>query len=526
MDRDFSELQKRRADNIIWTCADDYSFVPDFKAYDGSGGVDLYWNAVFGCARRRYEYGKLEKLFAMLDGYRDSAAYESMFWSALEPVLFQTELRGRPALERLRPAPAETELSFEPGMTTDEIVETAERFFRERFGLRGDGRIRLKYRLPRFRRMSVDSFLQRGPIIRHEKGLYHGDVVMANEGSSVGTKMSEPELRAFLETKFGKSIYGAERIAELEKRLCTGNHRFTHLFYTAGEVVELRGVYSTFEMHQRKRRAELVAKNREYYVKNLRRNRQLISMLSTDIMNSILLHMQPERVKADSGALDPTLAWRAAKLNDGRVFTRTENANAGDFSVDILLDASHSQVNRAEKISSQAYIIAEALARCRVPCRVMSFCSMSGFTVMRLFSDYSSAGDRSGIFDYYAEGCNRDGLAVRAAGELMLRSPFEHRMLIILSDVKPLDAAAKIRKDERDVGLSYDSERALTDTAHEVRRLRSEGISVICIFTGEDDNLPAARMVYGRDFVRIRDFSHFADAVGKLIIDQLKYYSA
>ena len=32
-------------------------------------------------------------------------------------------------------------------------------------------------------------------------------------------------------------------------------------------------------------------------------------------------------------------------------------------------------------------------------------------------------------------------------------------------------------------------------------------------------------MVYGQDFVRIRDFSTFADAVGKLIIDQMKRYA-
>ena len=94
-------------------------------------------------------------------------------------------------------------------------------------------------------------------------------------------------------------------------------------------------------------------------------------------------------------------------------------------------------------------------------------------------------------------------------------------MLIILSDVKPLDIA-KIRKDERDVGVSYDAVRALTDTAHEVRRLRADGISVICLFTGEDEDLPSAKMVYGQDFVRIRDFSFFADTVGKLIIDQMK----
>ncbi|MCR5138252.1 MAG: hypothetical protein K6C12_14385 [Oscillospiraceae bacterium] len=524
MNQTITDLQKRRADNIIWNCAKDYSFAPDFKAYDRNGNVDIYWNIIYGSARRHYEYEKLEMLFRMLDSYRDAAVYESIFWNALEPILFRAELPARPVLERIRPAPEEAELRLEDGMTTDEVVETARSFFYERYGLCGDGKIRLKYRLPRFRRLSVDTFLQRGRIVIHEKDLYGGSTAAWTHDYSLSTKLTEPELRAFLETKFGKSIYPPEYVARLEKQLCSGNHRFTHLFYTRGEIVELHGVYSTFEMHQRKRQAELIANNRAYYQKNLLQNRLLISKLSTGIMNSVLLHMQPAPVKAGSGSVNPALAWRAAKLGDERVFTRTENANAGDISVDIFLDASHSQYTRAAKISSQAYIIAEALSRCRVPCRVMSFCSMSGFTVLRLFNDYSDSGDNSGIFDYYTEGCNRDGLAIRAAGNLMSRTDYEHKMLIVLSDVKPLDIA-KIRKDEKDVGTSYDDIRALTDTAHEVRRLRADGVSVTCVFTGEDVDLPSARMVYGQDFVRIRDFSQFADTVGKLIIDQMKNYS-
>ena len=46
MDRNITDLQKRRADNIIWNCAKDYSFAPDFKAYDSSGNVDIYWNII------------------------------------------------------------------------------------------------------------------------------------------------------------------------------------------------------------------------------------------------------------------------------------------------------------------------------------------------------------------------------------------------------------------------------------------------------------------------------------------------
>lgn len=523
MNENHTDLQKRRADNIIWNGAKDYSFVPDFRAYSSNGEVDLYWNIIFGSARRHYEYEKLEKLFSMLDKYKNAALYETIFWNALEPVLFQTELQGRPVLEQMRPTPVETELKLNAEMTTDEIVDTAKQFFLEHYGLYGDGKIRLKYRLPHLKRLSVDSFLQRGRVFDHEPGYYHGEARSWDGDFSLSTKLNESELRAFLETKFGKSIYSMDRLVRIEKLLCTGNHKFTHLFYTRGEIGELHGIYSTFEMHQRKRQAELIANNRAYYQKNLLHNRLLISKLSTSIMNSILLHMQPAPIKANYGVVNPVLAWRAAKLHDEKIFTRTENENAGDISVDILLDASHSQVSRAEKISSQAYIISEALSRCRVPCRVMSFCSMSGFTIMRLFNEYSSVDNRS-IFDYYTEGCNRDGLAIRAAGYLMSGTSYAHKMLIVLSDVKPLDVA-KIRKDERDVGVSYDEMRALKDTAHEVRRLRAEGISVICVFTGTDEDLPSAKIVYGQDFVRIRDFSLFADTVGKLIIDQMKHYS-
>ena len=524
MNQSITDLQKRRADNIIWNCAKDYSFVPDFKAYDANGNVDIYWNILYGSARRHYEYKKFEQLFQMLDKYKDAPVYEAIFWTAMEPVLFQAERSMRPVLERIRPTPAETELKFDAEMTTDQIVETARHFFYERYGLYGDGKIRLKYRMPNRRRLSVDSFLQRGRIVIHDKDLYYGDINAWRRDYSLSTKLTESEQRAFLETKFGKSIYPVQRVAQIERQLCKGNHKFTHLFYTKGEISELHGIYNTFELHQRKRQAELIANNRAYYKKNLLQNRLHISKLSTNIMNSILLHMQPEQLKSSAGTLNPALAWRAARLADEKVFTRIENENAGDMSVDILLDASHSQFTRAAKISTQAYIISEALSRCHVPCRVMSFCSMSGFTILRLFNDYSSAQDNDSIFDYYTEGCNRDGLAIRAAGNLMSQSPYEHKMLIILSDVKPLDIA-KIRKDERDVGVSYDGSRALTDTAHEVRRLRADGISVICVFTGTDECLPSARMVYGQDYVRIRDFSLFADTVGKLIIDQMKYYS-
>ena len=123
MDQNVTELQKRRADNIIWTCAGDYSFSPDFKAYNSSGDADIYWNIIFGAARRHYEYEKLEKLFAMLDKYRNSSLYETLFWNALEPLLFEKELEERPVLRRIRPETAERGPRHDSSMSTAEPVE-------------------------------------------------------------------------------------------------------------------------------------------------------------------------------------------------------------------------------------------------------------------------------------------------------------------------------------------------------------------------------------------------------------------
>ena len=52
--------------------------------------------------------------------------------------------------------------------------------------------------------------------------------------------------------------------------------------------------------------------------------------------------------------------------------------------------------------------------------------------------------------------------------------------------------------------------------------LLSRDISVICVFTGEDKDLPAAHTIYGRCFARSRDLHHFADTVGTLIQNQIR----
>ena len=103
-----------------------------------------------------------------------------------------------------------------------------------------------------------------------------------------------------------------------------------------------------------------------------------------------------------------------------------------------MLDASASRLEYQELISCQGYVIAKSLQKCGIPVQVYSYLSIRGFTVMNRFLQYSDgiSGDCRSLFRYFAAGWNRDGLALRGAGELMHSSPARNKILIILTDRK------------------------------------------------------------------------------------------
>ena len=53
------ENEQRRADNLIWNAAGDYSLVPWMRVYDAEGRAELYWNSIVGAAFRRYDRNAL-----------------------------------------------------------------------------------------------------------------------------------------------------------------------------------------------------------------------------------------------------------------------------------------------------------------------------------------------------------------------------------------------------------------------------------------------------------------------------------
>ena len=563
-----NDLQRRRAENIIWNAARSHDFTPDFKAYDADARADLYWNTIIGAVRRHYDYPKIEELFRGFQAEEDSDVYEGLLWLGLENAVFEKEREERPVLESLRRDYAEhylaqlftthdlpfydtmalahyrralglenkldpytenllDELEFSRDMSTEEIVERARDLFERWF------QIRLKEKEAERKKRRIPFGLRKGKTVKgryrkfglgfadHPSNIYGGQRVgpQGNEEQRL-TSMSAQELRAFMEAKYGKSAFNSRETAELERSVCTGNHAACHVLITRGEKGSAK-IQNGFEALKREREAKQIEANRLFYTKHLAQRRTSIERLSGKIQNSVLLHLQPSPVRANSGALEGGRAWRALHLNDERVFIREEQNDVGDLSVDILLDASTSQKNRQEIVSNQGFVIAESLDRCNIPCRVMSFCSMTGYTILRIFRDYRERGANDRIFEYVSNGCNRDGLGIRMAHHLMQKQSCDHKILIVLSDAKPNDVV-RMRPKESDEFVNYEMQQGIRDTAFEVRSARADGIAVICVFTGDDEDVPSAKLIYGRDFARIQSLDKLADTVGMLLQNQIK----
>ena len=150
-----------------------------------------------------------------------------------------------------------------------------------------------------------------------------------------------------------------------------------------------------------------------------------------------------------------------------------------------------------------------------IPNRVMGYLSFLDYTVLKRYRDYNdNLSSCENIFEYFAAGNNRDGLAIKATCESLREREEENKILIILSDGKPNDV--KIGKD-RSRSLrgeaAYKGMVGVKDTALEVRKARKQDILVLGVFTGKEVDLEAEKLIYGKDFIYTKDIERFADIV-------------
>ena len=580
MDARSYTAEERRAANQVWAAAGAYGFEPLFLARNTDGTIDFYMNCVVGLVHKYYGDDLLRDLFATWDGDLRESQLDDLTWLYLESAVYLLELPRRPVLSELRRAHADYffgiqyKLSRQEWMAKNQLVYTmqADRWrtvqgrhppvmtpYESRLAealspsqppqpgqLKGellglfakfalfDGRIRHKVGLHLHLEGLLASLATKTlptQMIKTDRLTveHSGSVEAGGSGPTADKRLAHITLRqnaaedrAYIESCFGRSLYPPERLRKAEQALCTGAHLGCRLWFASG--VPSPEQAPTPEAKHLAEQAQLQAdRNRVYYAKNRALHRSVVLRLTEQIRNCILVHQQPNARIARSGALDPERVWRAPLLNDSRVFRCAEEENQPSFTVDLLLDASASRLHCQEVIAAQGTILAQSLAACGIPVRVSSFCSLRGYTVLRVLKGFA---DKSlqGIDQYFASGWNRDGLALRAAGDLVSfdPGPAPRHLLILLTDASPNDSRRVPPSPEQPLGCDYGGSYGVDDAAAEVRTLRRKGLRVSAVFMGEDSSSHDAERIYGKNLARIRGMDQLARAAGRLIQNEIR----
>lgn len=325
----------------------------------------------------------------------------------------------------------------------------------------------------------------------------------------------------YINNYFGKPLYQEQDIRQLERSLCSGQDTGCRLYYTRGDYAEKLET-GPFVATNNRSAEKAYPKNKAAYEARSLQYTHVINSMTSRFRNSLLVHLEQQEVRSRSGQLQVRRIWRGLLLDEKHLFNRVLPGDPGNITVDLLLDASSSQAARQETIAAQAYVLAESLTRCGIPVRISSFCSMSGYTIMTIYRDYDEPQNNDRVFRYFTAGGNRDGLGLKMLTDMMRSNRAEHRLIITLSDCEPHDMAMLM--DTPGHYVAYEGREAINVTASVVRRARAEDINVMCIFTGEEQNLPAARRIYDRHFVRIRDLSLMSEAVSNLLQSVIRSY--
>lgn len=320
----------------------------------------------------------------------------------------------------------------------------------------------------------------------------------------------------YVELNYGKSYLSEAEEKKINYQMCRGIHSDCSLYFTEG--ILKNPVKSNYQYEYAKR---LRNKNIWLYHDKHRIVKHNITVLTETLRKSLVLRSETQTVLSDRGMIVPSRLWRIGRTNDAKLFQQELKGEISDFVVDVLIDASGSQMKRQGDVALQAYIISEALSNVDIPHRVMSFCTFWDYTIMHRFRRYDDPrSENDNIFNYVTSSNNRDGLAIRTAGYDLLQREEEKKIMIILSDGRPYDVI--INRPNAKNPEPYQGKSAIADTATEVRRLRNLDVSVLGVFAGEEKDLATEKKIFGKDFAYIHDIANFSKIVGRYLTKQLE----
>lgn len=320
----------------------------------------------------------------------------------------------------------------------------------------------------------------------------------------------------YVELNYGKTYLSEAEEKRINYLMCRGVHSDCSLYFTEGILKNPAKRNYQYEYAKRLRNKNIWLYHDKHRI--VKRN---ISVLTDTLRKSLVLRSETQTVLSDRGQIVPSRLWRIGRSRDAKFFEQELKGEASEFVVDVLIDASGSQMSRQGEVALQAYIISEALSNVEIPHRVMSFCTFWDYTILHRFREYDDPRTANeNIFNYVTSSNNRDGLAIKTAGYGLLAREEEKKILIVLSDGKPYDVLVN-RPNARNP-KPYQGKEAISDTATEIRHLRNLEVSVLGVFAGEEKDLATEKKIFGKDFAYIRDIKNFSKIVGRYLTKQLE----
>ena len=561
-----TEFEKKRAANMIWNAAGNYNVSIGFRMYDNEARADLYWNTILGSSYAHFDWKRLKEFYNTFHETIGQGTYETLFWIALENATFEKEKNLRPSLLLLRkeycrqklkefmPSIAESregwileghyrisigedsglpdmvdrkllsEVEIGANVDTEGFIkslsDTLAKYFTYLPGVSARfQKHRFKVPIPRLffgKKAGVSNEVSGATklVLGYVENQGGADASAFETDSEKFNRVTEEGLRKYISSYFGKSIYDDKTSEKIQRECCVGNHTGTRIFFTRGESEEK---VTGFAAKMRTEMKKQYKKNEEFFFDNIGSNNEAILELTNRIKNALLTQLEPAAVYSKTGKLNPSLVWKALYLNNNKIFEKQVAEGSGNISVDILLDASASQIHRMDTVSTQGYIIAKALDNCHVPVRVWGYSSMNGYTVMNLYRDYNDTSKNNEIFRFFTTGANRDGLALNALIEQMKKNTASHRVVIWLTDIKPNDML-EVKGKSR----NYSGDIAVEDMTELVHKAKLENIYVLCAFTGDNADLPNVQKIFGRSFVKVKSLDNFASLVGNMLQAEIR----
>lgn len=554
---------ERRALNMIWTAAGDYSLAPGFVSYLKDGTPDLYFNTIMGLAYRHYGAEELDEYLVYLGHCWLGAVLVDMFWLGIEHATYQRCREGMLTLGELRQIWAADYL--------DDSHEDSMQYLMMRQ--------ELSHSLKKARCLEIQG-KDNGLLNPWEKGLY-GRLYFDKDLDLADLKMYFQKLvkKYFLLnpqliwqpahwhlmlgaglSQFLRRIMPMEhqgqgasqtQLGRLREKAAQTNRRQDkmerqrewHLpkWSTKSadkELAEIKAIYPTAAIAESSRleieqqvcienhrychiyiagstsKGEAYNSNYAYFLQNGRRYRRIIEDLSHGLYNSLQLARGSYSARAAQGQLAADLAWQGVINGDERIFRRQLPEEYQEFSVVLLLDGSYSRHAQQNQLSAQSYAIAESMKRCGIPVMVLSYCTVEGYTVLQVLKDRNQ--EASTIWNYEARGWNRDGLALNTLGQY-LAGDLSNALIFMLTDMMP--------SDERGVPMAgvkslkqYTEETALLDTEAALQALRKQGTRIAGIIQSIVPFQPAvARKLFGHSYVHIQSLNQLSKAVVRIV---------